>query len=122
MNRQKFKEILKKTHHTGLPSMKILDENFETLHYSLMLTRKLPYTEEFLRGVNNMIESGIIKNYFDEVMDERLHLRKEEAVGPHILTIQQLSLGFFLFLISCGLSVVAFLIEVLFNYARRWRC
>jgi hypothetical protein len=98
---------------TGLPSLTILDETFETMHFSVMLTRFLPYSAGFMARINEMISNGLAKKFSEETLFVQDPHRKAESVPPQVLALEHLALGFFIFLIATGLSIVAFLVEVL---------
>lgn len=78
----------------------------------MMLPRNLPYTEQFIRVTNELITGGIVQMYRDDFDLKHLPRKKDEQVGPQVLTLQHLGLGFYTFLIVSGLGLFVFLLEM----------
>jgi hypothetical protein len=111
MQRDHFAYLLKTMFRTEVPSITVLDESFETLQFCLVFTRNLPYSETFIKKINEMIASGLAKKFIDADYKKHILSNKEEGIGPQVLTLDTLWLGFVSFLIASGLSTVAFIIE-----------
>jgi hypothetical protein len=101
---------------TGKASLRMLDEGFFTLSYSMMFTRNLPYTDTFLKRVNQMISIGIIQEVKNEHNRYGGPEKKNEKVPPQVLTLEQLAIGFTIYLIACGMCVLVFIIEYIFSF------
>jgi hypothetical protein len=114
--RRDFKWIMKIQLKNGEPSLRTLDEGFFTLSYSMMFTRNLPYTETFLKRVNQMISSGYIQRADNARTKDHVPERKNEKIPPQVLTLEQLAIGFTVYLIACGLCVLVFIIEYIFSF------
>lgn len=105
--------------HSGLPSISILDEKFETMYVHLIFTRNLPYSCKFLQKINEMISTGIIQKFRYEIFDDHQPNKKEEKIEPQVLTMDHLRIGFFSFLIACSLSATIFLVEVFIGFVKK---
>lgn len=90
----------------------MLDENIERIYMSMLLPRFLPYTKKFMAKINELISNGIMRKISDDAYYRHIPPREKESVPAQILTVDQLALGFLIFLISSGLSFAVFVVEV----------
>jgi hypothetical protein len=116
VNREDFKTQMNYELQTGEPSLRVLDEGFFTISMSMMFTRNLPYTEAFMKRVNQMIDNDIIKHVFNEIIRTYTQEKKNEKIPPQVLTPPQLAIGFTIYLIACSLCILVFIIEYIFSF------
>jgi hypothetical protein len=100
------------------PSIRVLKEKFDTLHFSMFFPRNLPYAEKILDKTNQMIEGGHVEKIRQEMFLVDELAKKKEMVQPQVLTLGTLGLGFCIFMVACCLSLVAFFIEHLVDYLK----
>lgn len=110
-----YANIKRMNRRTFVSSTYLLEENTATIPFYMLLPRFSPYTEKFNEKIDEMLASGIIErwhaNEWSIERDEKLFF---EEVGPQVLTIKNLKIGFFAFLITLALSSVVFVMELTF--------
>lgn len=67
----------------------------------------------FEETLQHLISSGITLHH--DRLDERSILQKEQEKEPKVLAINDLSFGFVVWLIACGISLLGFFVEILFK-------
>jgi hypothetical protein len=97
-----------------VPSTFILDENVVTTPWYMLLPKYLPYTEAFKEKIDQMLSSGFVQRWHAHKWNiERDKKRYVEEAEPQILSVYDLRLGFFGFLICLAISFGVFLLELI---------
>jgi pheromone shutdown protein TraB len=120
MHQDTYKRLLKDELRTGIPSFTVLDERPDSVRTYITLNRNLPYIEQILQKVNDLITSGIVQKFHDNLSNNHIPSNKEEEVEPQILTMTTLGLGLSLFLMACVLCIISFVIELLTRIFQAW--
>jgi uncharacterized membrane protein len=68
-----------------------------------------PLFEKFNEQIDRMISHGIINYLYRRFQDIS---RKNEDIGPQVMTIDHIGIGFVVVLIFLGMSLIVFIIEV----------
>jgi hypothetical protein len=87
----------------------MLDENTDTVHYSLMLNRDNPYKNSFFTKVDQIVSSGIAQKLDEKQNRANVLEIKDQGAVP--LTMDHLGICFALILVCLGLSCAVFVIE-----------
>jgi hypothetical protein len=96
-----------------LPSYSLLVEDIATFPVTLLLPRFVPYTEVFKEKIDELIASGLVKLWSDQMfLIDKLNNVPEE-IEPQILTLEHLFDGFIAFVACLILSFACFVFELL---------
>lgn len=99
---------------SGVPSFVVLDETVRTLHSGFLYKSGLPYQNKLDSKAVQLLEGGFTARW----MDNNTNLakpeikRKDEIIGPQVLTMDHLAIGFKVWLIPLTFSVIVFVLEI----------
>lgn len=101
-------------------SLSILPEPLMTNNVAFTFRRDISAYDHFNRVFTKLIESGIAKRIADKYnFDFTL---KDSQAGPMVLTLEQLAIGFEIWLLFLLISFCMFLIEILGFYLSKYFC
>ena len=103
--------IQDKVYHTGKTSLVILEEDYKMMYDGYVFKNFSPYFETFNEMLGWMESFGFMA-FWRRNFIYSLHSRSEE-IGPQVLTMDHLRVGFFVCLVPLGFSVFAFIIELI---------
>lgn len=96
--------------------LSILKETLYTDHYSwLFLSHDylyLPFEQEIVK----LIESGFIQHWIKKHSNSALRAMEVENSGPKVFSLDELAIGFHVWLVFLGTSFIVFVSELI------WRC
>ncbi|CAG9812359.1 unnamed protein product [Chironomus riparius] len=75
-------------------------------------------TRMLLKIIDNLIPTGVMKFLIEEYYTRKWKFAKDEK-GPKILTVDDLAFGFNIWLGSCCISIVGFIIEFIIKFIRK---
>jgi hypothetical protein len=118
---KKFKTLSSRESNEEL-SVQLLDDVTATLHYCLMFHRPKPLTQIFIRKIDQLISSGIVRRIEEQesTRDQQPARYRDQEAQP--LTMDHLGVGFVVILSFLVLSCVAFLIECLTKFFINFIC
>lgn len=97
---------------SGLFSVTLLDETIVSQKRGFVYKPFSPFFETFNEKIDEMLSSGIVEYWNKKLFNPSLVKRTEEEVGPQVLTMEHLEVGFISCLIFLILSIFVFLLEV----------
>lgn len=104
-------ELITQAYHRGYSSLKTLDESIGILYSGVTMRRS--FLETFNEKLGVLMSNGIIERLFSSHFGKDRFQKNMESVGPQVLTIDDLEVGFKICLIPLILSFVAFFFELL---------
>lgn len=112
-----FQEFLSNIHEklyrSGFSSLSILDENIATLYFGLPFRRFHPFFESLNLKINQMTSAGLVDHWYKNAYDSRRHIKKViEDIGPQVLTMDHVAIGFLVCLIPMTMSVIVCMFEI----------
>jgi len=118
------KAYLNNKYRSGFPSLVMLKENLATTHLGLVFRQFSPYYESFNAVIVRMISSGLPQKWYQEAYRNNLTACSTKTlnyeIGPRILTLDHLGVGFYACMIPLGLAIVAFFAEIFYAAIRRF--
>lgn len=111
MPRQELNRI-SSYYRSGFSSLEMLVETYEIFPARLKFRLFSPLVEVFNEKSHQLLASGFIAHWEKILYDPKGLKKKHEAIGPQVLTMEHLKVGFLVCLCPLLLSVFAFLIEV----------
>lgn len=69
----------------------------------------------FIRLINRLIDTGVIKHLNEKFYMKKANFLPQEA-GPSVLSVDDLAFGFNIWLGSCLVSFIVFMIELIFEF------
>lgn len=93
-------------------SYNLLDENIYSTHYGLLMLQGLATTEFIDTKVKQLIEAGIMDYWISKSYKLTEHNKDS---GPEVLTLEQLEMGFLIWLTMLGITSLCFVVEFLIN-------
>lgn len=77
-----------------------------------------PFFEEFNGKVALMVSSGVIERWYRDFFALSHVKRIADEIGPEVLTMEHLDIGFVVCLIPMGLSVLVFICELVVYHGK----
>lgn len=99
---------------SGIPSFKILTENLATVHRGLAFNYNSPYFEAFNEIIGRMVSSGLPNYWFNAKYLKDFDPRVPD-IGPQVLNLGHLQIGFFACLVLFIIGFLIFLGEKAFG-------
>lgn len=96
---------------SGFTSLTVLPQKISTYHIGLIYQPLSPFCEAFNEKLRDILSSGFIDDLYKNFLNPKGRRRLIEPIGPQVLTLEQLSLGFQVCLILWIVSIVAFCCE-----------
>lgn len=104
--------FLKSCMQTDVPSISLLNENYGMIYFGEAFMPFSPFFENFDAKIHQMIAGGLFNLWHSYETISIGCKRKIEGIGPHVLTMDHLQMGFKISLCPLVLSGFVFLIEV----------
>lgn len=76
------------------------------------------YTRMFIKILDNLIPTGVLKYLIEEHYTKKWKFAKVEK-GPKILAVDDLAFGFNIWLGSCLVSTLGFIVEIFIKFMRK---
>lgn len=109
-----FKEAQKMTYRSGVTSLFVLQENVFNHPLGFGFKPFSPLFETFNDKIGRLIASGATNQMFEEYSLPAIS-KRNDAIGPQVLTMEHLEIGFIACLIPLGCAVVIFFTEIVFH-------
>lgn len=104
--------VLNNKYRSGFTSLKMLPNGFLTLAVGFVYKRFSPFIEIMNEKLLEVVASGLT-NYWIEIRLNPKGLRRiVEEIGPQVLTMEHLEVGFFICLAPLVLSIIVFALEI----------
>lgn len=106
---------------SGTTSLRWLNEPVAMSINSLAFKRRSPFYESFNTVVDRIMSNGVNSKWIRDFISPNNSYRKpiDDAIGPQVLTMDDLSIGFQFCCIPLVLSVIVFLIELAVYWSKR---
>lgn len=106
-----FKQLESSKYRSGVASLHALDEVMANYPCEFGFQRFSPFFETFNDKIGQLLAVGLqqVNVYEKELLHES---RKDNEIGPQVLTMEHLGLGFLACLIPLGLATAVFLMEL----------
>lgn len=104
--------VLNLSYRSGSSSLELLDEIIKTIPMSVMFPFHSPLYEVFNKKIYQLLSTGLIYHWYNHEINRKGLKLKPEEIGPQILTMEHVSIGFLICFIPLALSVLTFLIEI----------
>ena len=111
--RFELRYIEKSYYRSGITSLSPLDEDYLTYHSGVVFKAFSPYFETF-NDVKMWFESNGIMEKWRQ--DSKFVSKKSDELGPQILSMDHLTIGFLACLVPVAVSITAFIAELV-----RWK-
>lgn len=98
---------------SGISSILTLIDKFEFVYYGIPFKPFNPFLEIFNFKVAQLFEAGLTEYWIKNFQNPKGFSQKVDKIGPEILTMEHLEVGFLVWLISLTLSIVVFVVEIL---------
>lgn len=99
-------------HRSGFSSLELLGETFIKTPVSLMFPYHSPLVEIFNEKIHQMLSNGLIYHIEESFTNPKGLIQKLEEIGPQVLTMEHLVIGFLICLCPLMLSVLVFVGEL----------
>lgn len=97
---------------SGFSSLLILEESIETLFLANNVPPFSPFYELFNRVMGELADGGLLTYWNDMDINPRGLKMKADIIGPQVLTMEHLMIGFQIYLIAIVLCVLTFGVEI----------
>lgn len=114
LNDSFYHSIHNKLYRSGISSILVLDETVETIFDVFIFPKEAPFRfhESFTRSVGEMADAGLLNYWRATHQNPKGIKQKIEDIGPQVLTMEHLEIGFQIYVISLIICVSAFVAEV----------
>lgn len=99
-------------YHHGFSSLGLLEEVYLTVPISVMFHFYSPLFEPFDERIHQLQSSGLISYWYELESNDRGLKFKASDIGPQVLTMDHVTVGFMVCLVPLVLSLLTFLIEL----------
>lgn len=106
-------EVLTYFYRSGSSSLELLEEIIKTVPMCVMFPFHSPLFELFNKKMHQLLSSGLIYYWYNYEINRKGLKLKPEIIGPQILTMEHVSIGFFACLCPLVLSILTFFCELL---------
>jgi len=113
----KIKMLEKEHYRTGFSSLHVLDEVIRMYSISLHLKKFSPFHEIFNQKIGEILASGLVDAMSKAMVREQSKSNFED-IGPQVLTMDHLGVGFLAWLIPFMCSLIAFSFEMLIWHSK----
>lgn len=113
--------INNKLYRIGVSSILLLKENIGTIYYGIIFKPFNPFFDMLNIKFSKLFEAGLIKHWFSVKHNPKGFDHKLDNIGPEILTMDHLEIGFIVWLIPLAISIVVFAFEVVVNHMKSYR-
>lgn len=98
---------------------KLIKENIKMAPYGVCV-----YSQNFAfyltkKSMNRLVEAGILQNIYKYLSDFELRPKIDPPKEPYVFKFSDLEFGFVTWLIACGISLLMFIIEIIWYYSVR---
>lgn len=107
--------MINNQYRSGFSSLEMLEETVATTPAGLMFRVFSPLVEIFNEKSHQLFAEGFITYWYDNMFNPKGFTRKPEHIGPQVLTMEHLRVGFLVCLCPLLLSLIAFFVELLFS-------
>lgn len=101
---------------SGFSSLLILEETFETCFMANNIEPFNPFYEYFNRIMGELADGGLLMYWNELDVNPRGLKMKLEAIGPEVLTMEHLLIGFQICFAVLGFGILAFGAEIAMKY------
>lgn len=106
---------------SGISSILVLKENIQTTFYAFYFNPFDPFYKAVNKVMGELADGGFL-TYWKYLRTNPRGLKMTvENIGPQVLTMEHLMLGFQIYLITSAISIVAFSFELLVKLLRSVR-
>lgn len=102
-----------------IPPKVLKEEQTFNMYSVCIFSRKPFFGQSNIKITNALITGGIIKYWFNYLLDFEVKALEEPPKEPKVFAIADLEFGFIVWLVACGISLTVFLIEFSYVYAKR---
>lgn len=96
-------------------SVELLDGNFEFSMHGITLKLYSLIFEEFNDQVFEMMSNGLTQRWVNDQINLKGLKRKADSVGPQVLTMENLSIGFQICFCMMSIACITFFVEILIS-------
>lgn len=114
-----FKIFLNQKYRSGTSSLRALDEVLQLMTGGCGFKKFSPFFEVFNEKIGQLIAAGVLKEFNERFLPSIK--TKTDEIGPQVLTMEHLGLGFIACLIPLGLAIAVFCMEFVVHGLRRER-
>lgn len=106
---------------SGFIDFTTLEETLSTIPMGLRFPERSPYYETFNNKIGRMVSNGVVRRWMRYMRNPKGIKRTKEEIGPQILTLDHLGVGFLACTIPLALGIIAFIFERGTLYSRTLR-
>lgn len=103
---------------SGTSSIMMIKENIYTVFFGVAFRPFSPYFESFNERIDQMIDSGLTAYWTEQYLNPKGLRKSTEKIGPQILTLEDLGVGFQVCCAPLAFSFTAFVIELGYFWER----
>lgn len=100
---------------SGVSSIKILEEKVETLFMCFVFDAYNPFFDYVNRMLADLAAGGFLSYWQKLAINPKGLIRKIDEIGPQVLTMEHLGIGFQICLVACAICVVILMFEIVFK-------
>lgn len=100
---------------SGVPSFVLLDDEvLFTHHYEFKYRSGVAFKKDFDRKTTQLLEGGFVARWFaNNLYGDGVKIKRTaEEIGPQVLTMDHLAIGFIVWLIPLTFSLIVFAYEI----------
>lgn len=105
---------------SGNPSFVIIDDKWKTIFIGVQFKKYCPFYQVFNEKMGIFASAGIFDQTYYLKTKKRGLTWKDETIGPQVLTLDDLWVGFVIHVVFLGISTIVFFIEIIPTWVRKF--
>lgn len=101
---------------SGVSSLFLLQEDVKVNHGCLIFKPFSPFVETMDKKVMQLFESGLTSYWWNSFINPRGLKPMGDEIGPEVLTLEHLEIGFEACFVPLVVSIVVFVFEIMINW------
>lgn len=97
---------------SGVTSIALLEDFLFTIPVAVAFPYFSPLVETFNEKIHQLLAGGFITHWYSDIMNPKGFTIKPEEIGPQVLTMDHVTIGFLFCLFPLMLGFVAFICEL----------
>lgn len=106
---------------SGFSSLSCLEENYDTAQLGLKYPTLSPLVEIFNEKIHQLMDAGLISYWYNKMKNPSGITKKPDEIGPQVLTMDHVTVGFLVCLCPSIMSILMFVCEVAFFRWELWK-
>lgn len=107
--------VINSHYRSGFSSLLSLEQNIFTIPNGINFPLYSPLFENFDKKIHQLLDTGWFFHWYQNIINPRRYSYKVDEIGPQVLTMEHITVGFLVCLLPLILSILVFFGELVFR-------